>query len=204
VINKNTGQPDPGALMLLTLSADATIGTDKFGEWNNSGWSFCVGHIQLVPNCDFASGDGYNNANLPGEGASYYSNEAATDTFLTSPNIIEVIPFSTSDGTVYISESVYANLTAVGVIDPTLTAVNPNDILVPLSSYNSDPSMPLFTASDISTLQSYDISLSGLESVGMIPGGSAVPEPGTLPLFFVSLVLICFLRRWVAMRNLKS
>jgi len=195
VINKNTGQPDPGALMLLTLSADATIGNDKFQEWNNSGWSFCVGHIQLDPSCDFASGDGYNNANLPGQGASYYSNEATLDTFLTSPNIIEVIPFFTTDGTVYISESVYANLTSVGVIDPTLSVVNPNDILVPLSSFNSDPTQPLFSASDISALESYDISLSGLESVGMIPGGSAVPEPGTLSLFFVSLGLIWVLNR---------
>src|ERR1700722_3259844 len=109
VINQNTGQPDPGALMLLTLSADATIGTDKFQGWNNSGWEVCVGNIELVPNCDFAYGHGFNNANIPGQGASYQDNEATLGTFLPSANIVQVIPFRTSDGTVHISESVYAN-----------------------------------------------------------------------------------------------
>jgi PEP-CTERM motif len=200
VINKNTGQPDPGALMLLTLSADATIGTDKFGEWNNSGWDVCVGNIELVPNCDFATGHGFNNANIPGQGAGYEDNEASLPTFQTSADMLQVIPFRTSDGTVHISETVYANLTAEAAIDPSLSVVSPNDILVPLSSFNSDPTQPLFSASDIATLESYDISLSGLESVGIIPSGSAVPEPGTLTLLLLSLVLIGVLKRsrWVA------
>jgi hypothetical protein len=81
-------------------------------------------------------------------------------------------------------EYAYANITSEADIDPTLMAVNPNDELVPLSSFSSDPNAPVFTAAELSLMQSYGLDISGL------PGSVTTPEPSFVAMLAFGLAVL--------------
>jgi hypothetical protein len=102
----------------------------------------------------------------------------------SSPDVQADVTFQTS-GSFVVSEEAYANDTSVAWVDPMLTPLNPDDVLVG-SPFEGDPNTPLFTAAQLAEFQSFDIDISGIPS----PTSTAAPEPSTGAVLASGLVLL--------------
>jgi hypothetical protein len=98
------------------------------------------------------------------------------------------------DGIVDVDET--ADIQGIGyaIVDPVLTPVNPNDILVSDAPINPNPDAPLFTPAQIAELSADGVDLSSLSSLGLIPGVSA-PEPATFSLIFAGILGLLVVRK---------
>jgi hypothetical protein len=107
-----------------------------------------------------------------------------------NPNLgIGLVLFT--DGHVDVDAEV--NLTGPGAValDPVLTALNPNDIIVSDALFNPNPDAPLLTAAQIAEFTAGGVDLSGFREGGLI-GGAPVPEPGYLLLLGVGIAIACW------------
>jgi hypothetical protein len=98
-----------------------------------------------------------------------------------------------TNGQIDVDEYVFAQGGAAA-IDPVLTPLNPNDIIVSSAAIDPNPGGPIFTSSQIAFMTEQGWNLSGLQSVGLI-GPTAVPEPRVIPLLAAGLYALSVLRR---------
>jgi hypothetical protein len=113
-----------------------------------------------------------------------------------NPNLgIGLVLFT--DGHVDVDEEV--NLAGLGAValDPVLTALNPDDIIVSDALFNPNPDAPLLTAAQIAQFTAAGVDLSGFREGGLI-GGAPVPEPGYLPMLGVGIAMACWRKRWAS------
>ncbi len=188
VVNKNTGMADPSATVLVQLAGFAEISTsDKFRFWNNSGWDFAVYPYLPPDSADYASASGNWNAN-DGSQSSGYCDGQDCSASLSTPNVQQVLEFQLNgtNALFEVTESAYANLTAVAGIDPIFTVANPNDVILG-PPFDSDPDAPLFTEAQLSEFESFGISTAGIPNTVPI----VTPEPSSMaPVAIVLAVLL--------------
>lgn len=190
-ISVNTGLPDPHAMMLVYLLADADVSTtDKFSVWNNAGYSVCIGDGS-PGDCSSVLANGGWNLNDGTKFYNYNTNLGFHRSSLTKAGFQGYLLFQAEGATVSITDSVYANLDSLALVDPIVTVLTPGDILMSSAPANPNPNAPLFTPAEISGLQANGIDISDLEAMGVI---TSSPEPAAFGLFSCAVGILCLKR----------
>jgi hypothetical protein len=193
LLNKQTGQIVPDAVA-MGFNAGARVGADGFKFYNNAGYNVTISSLLGDSSAPYVQIQGGINNQNGSSFSTYQANVTPTlGVISSSPDVQADVAFQTS-GAFVVSEEAYANDTSVAWVDPMLTPLNPDDVLVG-SPFEGDPNTPLFTAAQLAEFQSFDIDISGIPSSTV--QSSTIPEPSTGPLFasgFILFAVAAFIR----------
>jgi hypothetical protein len=112
----------------MGFNAGASVGADKFKPFNNAGYNVTIGpglgsssYVQIQGGINNQNGFSF---------STYQANVTPTLGVISlSPDVQADVTFQTS-GSFVVSEEAYANDTSVAWVDPMLTPLNPDDVLV--------------------------------------------------------------------------
>ena len=188
-------QPPP--LLSFTTNGVGDVFADMQGggfsasNLTNYGYGFALGAARGVQSANF-TGSQYEDALAP---------LGTKSPVVTSPNPnlgVSLLLFT--DGHVDVDGQVNLDGPGAVALDPVLTVLNPNDIIVSDAPINPNPDAPLLTDAQIAQFTAAGVDLSGFREGGLI-GAASVPEPGNLPLLAVGLAGIA-MARWRKARGL--
>jgi hypothetical protein len=214
LMNKITGKVETNGEVEIAIKGSAGLGTPNigpvFGVNPSADWAVYVGEEMFQPQLSLFYLDGAligaslqhpnTRAAVAAGGAtplgqfSEFSDSFTPPQFSQSALSTTLSVLTLPDGIVDVDET--ADIQGVGyaIVDPVLTPVNPNDILVSDAPINPNPDAPLFTAAQIGQLSADGVDLSSLSSLGLIPGAAA-PEPATFLLIFAGILGLLVVRK---------
>jgi hypothetical protein len=216
LIDKRTGKLT-GGLIDMTVKGSASLSPNSnTGSLDNAGWSVTVGQDSPAPilNLEY-SGSGLVSAYFFNTTPVLADGEATGNLFITDDR--RLVSSSSSEdlngittsrnpnksttlhllvGTsIDVDERVAVEGIGYAVLDPVLTPVDPNDVLVSSAPVNPDPNAPLFTVNEVASLAAEGVDVSGLNSLGLVGPSATVPEPRDLPIAAIGICALLILRK---------
>jgi hypothetical protein len=217
LIDKRTGKPTAGVIdMTIKGSASLSLSSLTGTLEDNAGWSVTVGQDFPAPilNLEY-SGSGLVNAYFFNNIPAIVDGEAAGGLFITEdgrlvsssgsrdlngttgskdPNMSATLHLLVGTS-IDVDERVAVAGIGYAVLDPILTPVDPNDVLVSDAPVNPEPNAPLFTTSEVASLAAEGVDVSGLSSLGLVGTSTSVPEPRALPIVAIGICALLILRK---------